>query len=305
MKWRVVATLAAAFTTASVVALAAPTIAGAQTLRSHGPAAAAGSHSTASHATSAAPAVAATPATPTHSGLVIGDLYCGTASISPGTKVTGGTKLSVSVTWKGSPSTKHCVMPPTNCGSVYFGSCTAGYWIIGIFCNPLAAINIAKGQQYCDTNNIVVLTDNNAGPNNPSDSHGTSYNQCTTVNTLGSIFGGLPGTLYCAADGQNSDGWTDNWALGSVKGSASGPAEMTGSTTPFRPSAKGVDCPPSAANIKAGALPGYCAFTIMPVTFQYTCFGGCVPDPSLPNNGAAELTADHLAVLFQYATKKK
>jgi hypothetical protein len=288
LTWRPFVAAAAAMVATSAVVLVAPAVAGAAPAAPH-----------------AAPAVQATPAISEGGNAVVGDLYCGTGSVSPATGVVGGTKLTVSVKWQGSPTNKNCLMPITNCGSTYFGDCYAGYWLIGVFCNPLAAINLAKGQQYCDMNNIVVLTDNNAGPNNPTDSHGTSYNQCSTVKTLGSIFGGLPGTLYCVADGSTGDGWTDSWKLGATTGGAFGPAEQTGSKVPFKPSGAGVDCPPSAANIKAGALPNYCAFTVMPVAFDYYCFFGCVPNPSDPNDGATELTVDHLGILFQYAQPKK
>jgi hypothetical protein len=289
LTWRPFVAAVVATVATSAVVLSAPAVAGAAP--------------TAPRA--AAPAVHATPAIADGGNAVVGDLYCGTGTVTPGTNVIGGTKLTVKVTWKGSPTNKQCLMPVSNCGSTYFGDCYAGYWLIGVFCNPLAAINLAKGQGDCDMNNIVVLTDNNKGPNNPTDSHGTSYNQCTTVKTLGSIFGGLPGTLYCVADGSTGDGWTDNWKLGSVFGAAAGPAEQTGSKTPFKPATAGVDCPPSAANIKAGALPNYCAFTILPVTFDYYCTFGCFPDPSDPNDGAAELSADHLGILFSYAKPKK
>jgi hypothetical protein len=273
--------------TVTVGAMAAPAIAGAQTPRVSVHHAASASHAT--------PAIHLAPS------IVVGNLYCGGASVVPSTGVTAGTKLTINVKWLGSPSNKQCLMPITNCGSVYFGDCYAGYWLIGVFCNPLAAINLAKGQQYCDMNDITVLTDNNAGPNNPTDSHGTSYNQCTTVQTLGSIFGGLPGTLYCLADGQGGDGWKSKWTLGSLIGGAQGPAVMSGSKVPFKPSNTAATCPPSLANIKAGALPGYCAFTVMPVTFSYYCTFGCFPNPGLPNNGSAELPADHLGILFKYA----
>jgi hypothetical protein len=258
-------------------------------------------------------AVAATPrathaatASKLRPALTIGNTACGDVALTPASKVVGGTKLSVKFDWKGSPSNSKCAMPTTDCGSVYFGECNAGYWLTGVFCNTLASKNIATGQADCDLNNIVVFTDYNAGPNDPTDNTGTSYNQCTTTRDLGDVFGGLPGILYCIADGSTGDGWTDNWALGSASGSATGPAEATGyAKAPFKPSAAGIDCPPSAANIKAGAIPNTCAFVIIPVSFTYTCFGGCVPDPSLPNDGRVELTKDYVAAIYQYATPKK
>jgi hypothetical protein len=302
------AVAAATLATLTITSLVIPSIAGAQTPTAASHTAAshtAASHTAASHTAQAGTDTHASVVPHLAPNIVVGDNYCGTGSVTPSTGVKGGTPLTVNVKWEGSPTNKKCLMPTTNCGSSYFGSCNAGYWVIGIFCNPLAAINLAKGQADCDLNNIVVLTDNNRGPNNPTDSHGTSYNQCTTVQSLGSIFGGLPGTLYCVADNQNSDGWSESWLLGSQFGRAKGPAEATGSTTPFKPANAGIDCPPSAANIKAGALPGFCAFTILPVAFQYYCVFTCVPDTSLPNDGSTELSADHLGILFQYAKAPK
>jgi hypothetical protein len=173
--------------------------------------------------------------------------------------------------------------------------------LVAVFCSTLAAANLANAQSYCDLNNVIVLTDYNSGPNSPSDYHGTSYNQCSTVKILGSIFGGLPGTLYCNTDGDRSNGWADGWRRGKAWGKAVGPAEQTGSSTPFSPAASGIECPPSAANIAAGAISDTCALVVMPINFRYTCFGGCVPDTSLPNNGVTENPKDFLAVTFQYA----
>jgi hypothetical protein len=258
-------------------------------------------------ATSGGPALhAAAAAVGARPAITVGNTACGSVSLTPSSDVKGGTKLKIKIDWKGSPSNAKCTMPTTNCGSVYFGDCNAGYWVIGTFCSTLAAKNIATGQADCDLNNIVVFTDYNSGPNNPTDNTGTSYNQCTTVSTLGSIFGGLPGTLYCITDGSGGDGWADHWSLGSATGTATGQYEQTGSTTaPFKPSAAGVDCPPSAANIKAGALPNYCAFVVMPVEFSYYCTFGCFPDPSDPNDGSSEMTKDYLATLFSYTPAKK
>jgi hypothetical protein len=230
----------------------------------------------------------------------IGNTACGHIAIAPTTGITGGTPVTVTVKWLGSPSTTGCVMPHSNCGSTYFGSCHAGYWLVAVFCNTLAATDLAHAQDYCDLHNVIVLTDFNSGPNDPSDNHGTSYNQCTTVNLLGSVFGGLPGTLDCTTDGVHSMGWVDHWRLGLLRGHAVGSAPETGSSVPFSPAASGIDCPPSAANIAAGAIPNTCALVVMPLEFRYTCVIGCVPDPSLPNDGVTEQTSDFLATLFQY-----
>jgi hypothetical protein len=232
----------------------------------------------------------------------IGDSSCGSVGLSPSANVTGDEAVRLSLEWEGSPNNASCTMPQSNCGSTYFGDCDAGYWVAGLWCSTLAATDVASAQADCDLNNIIDLSDYNAGPNDPSDNHGTSYNQCSTLDELGELFGGLPGTLQCVADGGASNGWIDNWPLGSLTGTATGVYEQTGSSSaPFDPSASGVDCPPSAANVSAGAIPNMCVFVVMPIAFDYYCVGGCAPDISDPNDGVTELTSDYMATLFSYA----
>ena len=230
----------------------------------------------------------------------VGNSYCGKITMSPSTKVGAGTQVSVKVDWTGHSGPGRCSVHTANCPT-FWGQCSAGYWLVGIFCSTLAAGNLSSAQGDCDLHNVMVLTDYNAGPNNASDRHGTSWNQCSTVKTLGSIFGGLPGTLYCLADGDGGDGWGDHFPLGSTYGTTTGPIPRTGSSVPFSPATSGVDCPPSAANIKAGAIPGMCAYVVLPINFTYYCVADvCAPDVSLPNDGASEKTQDYLAVLFSY-----
>jgi hypothetical protein len=237
---------------------------------------------------------------PAHS-ISIGTKACGHVNISPSTNLRGGETLTLKTDWLGTPSNSQCPVTPADCPD-FFGSCNAGFWVAGLFCSTLAATDIATGQSDCDLNNIVVLSDYNSGPNNAPDYHGTSYNQCTTLKTIGSIFGGLPGTLNCATDGAGINGWTETWKLGHPRGTGYGPVEETGTTTPFRPGTAGVDCPPSAANIAEGAIPGYCAFVVLPIEFQYYCvFDICLPNTSDPNDGATENTNDSIATLLQYA----
>jgi hypothetical protein len=229
----------------------------------------------------------------------IGNTNCGTMSLSPSTAVYGGEGLTLNMNWVGSPSNGSCPMMANNCAH-FFSDCNVGYWLVGIFCSTLAAQNFSSAESYCDLNNLVVLTDDSSGPNNNGQS-GTSWNTCTTVQTLGNIFGGLPGTIYCITDGSGGDGWSDHWPTGSTSGSASGIYEQTGSGTPFRPSNTGADCPPSAANIAAGAIPNTCALVVLPVTFVYACaFYACIPDITLPNDGISLDTSDYLATFFQY-----
>ena len=238
---------------------------------------------------------------PSHS-ISIGNKACGHVGINPYSDLTGGEALTVKIRWEGSPSNSGCSVTGADCPDL-IGSCNAGYWVVGLFCSTLAATDLATAQGDCDLNNIVVLSDYNAGPNNPGDDHGTSYNQCSTLKTLGSIFGGLPGTLYCLPEqGGSGDGWTEKWHLGKATGYGYGPVEETGSSTPFSPGTAGIDCPPSAANIAAGAIPGYCAFVVLPIEFQYTCvFLICVPNTGDPNDGFTENTSDYLATLLQDA----
>jgi hypothetical protein len=238
---------------------------------------------------------------PRHS-ISIGNQHCGTVGINPYANLTGGEQMRVRIVWKGSASNGKCNVTSANCPD-FFGTCNAGYWIAGLFCSTLAAMDLADAQGDCDLNNIVVLSDYNAGPNNAPDNHGTSYNQCSTVATIGSIFGGLPGTLNCVPDGDGTNGWSEHYPRGAAPtGTAYGPVEETGSSTPFNPATSGVDCPPSAANIQAGALPGYCAFVVLPIDFQYYCAAGiCVPDPGDANDGVTENTSDYIATLLQYA----
>jgi len=245
-------------------------------------------------------AVTAIAGAPKAGALSIGNSACGKLIVTPGGKVVGGTAMTIKVHWLGGPSTAKCRTSTADCPT-FWGSCNAGYWIAGVFCSTLAAKDLATAQGDCDLNNVIVMTDYNSGPNSPGDKHGTSWNQCSTVNTLGSIFGGLPGTLYCVTDGSGGDNWSDHFPLGARWGTVTGPAEQTGSSVPFRPATSGVDCPPSAANIAAGAIPNMCAFVVMPLNFSYYCtFDACVPDVSLPNSGVTENTKDYLAGTFTY-----
>jgi hypothetical protein len=230
---------------------------------------------------------------------IYGNNACGASmSMSPATAVTGGEGLTVSIGWPATPSTAGCAMEDNSCPTGFFSigqDCDAGYWLVGIFCSTLAAADPATAEPDCDLNNIVDFTDYNSGPDTPPEDDGSSYNQCTTVSLLGSIFGGLPGTLQCIADGSASDGWGDDWPTGDANGSASGVYEETGSSTPFSPSAS-VDCPPSATDIADGALPNYCAFVVMPLFFTYVCsFDICTP------NTENLQPQDYMATVFQYA----
>jgi hypothetical protein len=246
--------------------------------------------------TSPSHAGAATPA------ISIGNTACGKVTMSPSTKLSAATQVSVKVHWTGHSGTGKCSVSPANCPT-FWGQCSAGYWLAGIFCSTLAASDLATAQSDCDLNNVMVLTDDDSGPTNGSSGNGTSWNHCATVKTLGSIFGGLPGTLYCLTDGDGGDGWGDHFPLRAAYGTTTGPIPETGSSVPFNPAKSGVDCPPSAANIKAGAVPGMCAFVVLPINFTYYCVAdACVPDISLPNDGAVENTKDYLATIFSYNT---
>jgi hypothetical protein len=225
--------------------------------------------------------------------VTIGNTSCGSMSLSPSSVVYGGEGLSLSLNWTANTGTSGCAMEGADCPAA-FGSCNAGYWLVGVFCSTLAAVDLANAQNDCDLNNIVVLTDYNSGPSNGNP--GTSWNQCSTVSTLGSIFGGLPGTLNCITDGGTGQGWTDHWGSGSTSGGASGVFEETGANPGFNPSNTTVDCPPSAANVSAGAVAHTCAFVVFPVNFVYDCgFWVCLPTGSISEN-----TNDFLATTFQY-----
>ena len=119
--------------------------------------------------------------------ITVGNSSCGTMAVTPSSGVTGGytyngttvkpTPLSVSINWLGSTSNSGC---KTNSNNAYcFLGCSAGYWLVGLFCSTQAAAAIGAGgasqaEKYCNTNNLMVLTDYNSGPG------GTSYNQCST-----------------------------------------------------------------------------------------------------------------------------
>jgi hypothetical protein len=233
----------------------------------------------------------------------IGNTNCGSMGFSPPSAAYGGEQLTLSMDWTATTSTSGCQMLNNTCYSVDFGDCNAGYWVIGVFCSTLAAEDLSNAEEDCDLNNIVVLTDDNSGPDNSGYS-GTSYNTCTTVRDLESVvefFGAsVPGTVQCVTDGSDSDGWSENWPTGSDTGTANGPVEETGSGTSFSPADTSVDCPPSATNIAAGAIPNTCAFVVLPATFEYYCFFGCVPDVSDTNDGVSLDTSDFLATFFQY-----
>jgi hypothetical protein len=242
-----------------------------------------------------------------------GDVACAHELLDPSNNVTGGEATWFVVDWLGSTTNPACTLESANCPT-FFGDCNAGYWIAGIWCSTLAAKNLASGQGDCDLNDIVVMTDYNSGPNTAPDNHGTSWNQCTTVSTLGSIFGGLPGTLNCLTDGHGIDGWTEGWPLGdawdtgtpkpAIAPGVHGYIPATGNSAhPFSPATAGVDCPPSAANIAAGAVRGYCAFVVIPIEFDYYCvFDVCAPNIGDSNDGVSEDLAQWTAVPFKYAT---
>jgi hypothetical protein len=224
--------------------------------------------------------------------VTVGNSACGTVAITPAQAVQGGQSLTLGVNWTATTSTSGCGMNNDNCYSVWFGSCNGGYWLVGLWCSTLAATNLSSAQGDCDMNNIVVLTDDSSGPNNGG--NGTGYDDCNTVNTLGSIVGGLPGTLECVTDGSANDRWVETWPTGSTSGTASGPYEESGTSSPFQP-ANPVSCPPSATDIANGAIPGTCAFVVMPLNFYDYCITGCVP------TSESQVAADYQAVLFNYA----
>jgi hypothetical protein len=240
----------------------------------------------------------------------LGNSACGSISASPTSGVTGGytydgrtvppTTLQLSITWNGSPSNSGCTTNTNSCPTA-FGSCPGGYWLVGLFCSTLVeqAIsqgNLAQAQDYCDLNNIIDLTDDNSGPNDPPDNAGTSYNTCSTEVTLANFgLGSLPGTVYCVADGAQSDGWSENWPQGATTGTASGPVEETSSSTPFSPATTSATCPPSQANIAAGALPDTCAFVVLEVDLTDSCYFFVCNIGSTSTN-----STNYLAVTFTY-----
>jgi hypothetical protein len=202
-------------------------------------------------------------------------------------------------------------MPDDTCSDdTSTNTCDTGYWLLGVFCSTLEYKAAAGSYSDCDLNNAIVMTDYGVGPNNPSGDLGTSYNKCTTVQAINGIaenfFGkGLPATLNCVGDGSGTGGWSENWPLGGGSGTVTGPAPETGTSVPFNPSAS-VQCPPSQADVAAGALPHSCAFVVVPVTFTYACLfvfgvGGCVPDVADSNYGVSLLGSDFLATTFSYA----
>jgi hypothetical protein len=242
--------------------------------------------------------------------VTIGNHACGSLSLTPNTQVSGGingtpgTEMAVRVTWNGSTTNIKCQMPENNCPGASLSDCSAGYWLVGVFCSTLEYKATAGDYKDCDLKNAIDLTDYNHGPNNPGGYTGTSYNTCTTLvtiaNIFGRFFGGLPATPNCAADGSGTGGWSDNWATGLGTGTATGPAPQSGSSVAFHPS-NSVDCPPSQADIAAGALRNTCAFVVVPVSFTYYCvIGVCAPDPTLPDNGISILPQDFLATTFTY-----
>ena len=236
--------------------------------------------------------------------VTVGNSNCGTMAVTPSSGVTGGytyngttvkpTPLSVSINWLGSTSNSGCKTNPDN--AYCFLGCSAGYWLIGLFCSTQAAAVLGTGgtsqaEKYCDTNNLMVLSDYNSGPG------GTSYNQCSTVTGLASLFGvSLPGTLYCVADGAQSDGWSENWPTNSTQGTATGPAEETSATSPFSPATTSATCPPSVADLSAGALPDMCVFLVLEADITDAAVIG-MPDSA---SDISINSANYLATTFTY-----
>ena len=149
--------------------------------------------------------------------------------------------------------------------------------------------------------NGFVMTDNNSGPNNPT---GTSYSTCSTVKTLSGIISSGQTLPQCLADGSQI-GWTESWPRGSATGTLTGPAPETASHTAFSPSNTGVNCPPSQAEIAAGAVPDTCVFAVSEIDWYYYCvFGICLPDfgnAAYPYpNGENTVAANYLASTFTY-----
>lgn len=240
--------------------------------------------------------------------VTIGNHACGSLSVTPNSDISGGSggtpgsEMAIKLTWNGSPTNTHCLVPENQCPGASLSDCSAGYWLVGVFCNPLEYKASAGDYKDCDLNNAIVMTDDSSGPNN--NGTGTSWNTCTTVVTLagifGKFFGGLPATPNCVTDGAGTGGWSDNWPVGEGSGTATGPAPETGSSHGFHP-ANSVDCPPSQADIVAGALRNTCAFVVVPVSFTYYCIGPvCAPDPTQPDNGISVIGNDFLATTFTY-----
>ncbi|MDA8366902.1 MAG: hypothetical protein M0Z62_08085 [Actinomycetota bacterium] len=234
----------------------------------------------------------------------LGNTNCGTISISPSSGLTGGytyngttvapTQVTVSVNWTATPSTAGCATNPDNC-SGFLGGCwatNAGYLLVGLICSTLA-LTAANPANYCNsTANSLDVTDYNSGPNDPSYSHGTAFNQCTTLATLGGFVGQT--VPQCLADG-STGGWTENWPVGSTSGSFTGPIEESASATPWTPAGTNTpatNCPPSQAEIAAGAIPGTCAFVIQEVDINNTGALG-TPNPTIN-------AANKIAVPFTY-----
>jgi hypothetical protein len=246
--------------------------------------------------------------------ITVGNPKCGNLTVSPSTSgVTGGytyngnpvapTSVTFALTWSGTPSNSGCQTNPADC-STAFGGCHSGYWLIGLWCNTLAETSTSNPEQYCDVQHGVVMTDNNAGPNDAPDNHGTSWNVCTTVRTLAQIDSAtIP---QCLADGSsNAPGWTENWPTGAATGSITTDVPESGSTTPFSPSGTGVDCPPSQAEVAQGAIPGTCVFAVEELDWYYYCVAAiCLPDfgnVAYPYPNGENVDANnYFAALFSY-----
>jgi hypothetical protein len=250
--------------------------------------------------------------------LSVGNNACGSLSVTPDTGATGGytynsttvapTTLHFAMTWTATATTPGCGTLPADCPTL-FGGCHAGYWLVGLFCNTLAQSHPATAQSYCDVGHGVVLTDNNAGPNEPPNNAGTSYNVCTTVSALAGIISSGTQTPQCLADGaSNAPGWTESWPRGSTSGTFTAPVPESGSATPFASSSTNTDCPPTRAEIAAGAIPGTCVFAVEELDWYYYCFVDiCLPDfahaaypPSVQNNGEATNAAHYYATTVSY-----
>ncbi len=262
-----------------------------------------------------APAALHTPLSGVHLSpkITVGNSNCGTLTATPDSGVTGGytyngsttpaSTINFAMTWNGSPNTTGCKTNPADC-AVILGGCHAGYWLVGLFCSTLAQTS-SNPQQYCDLNHGVVLTDYNSGPNDSPDNHGSSWNQCTTVSTLSGIISSGTTVPKCLADGNgHAPGWSENWPAGHSSGTFSTPMPESGSNTPFSPASPSTDCPPSQAEIAAGAIPGMCVFAVEEIDWYYYCIGACLPDfgnlaYSYPN-GENINAANFMATTFSY-----